>query len=159
MVMPVDTTKVTNRRKVDFSSLQDVLADAERAAAENYKPLGNWSQGQIYAHLAKTFDGSIDGLKFKLPWYFRMMARVMKSRILKGPMPPGFKLDDAARDLLPGPTQTPDGLAALRAAIARQQSETKRAPSPVLGNLTVEEWNKIHLAHSALHMSFLVPVN
>ena len=32
-----------------------------------------------------------------------------------------------------------------------------RAKHPMLGDLTKEEWNKVHLKHASLHMSFLVP--
>ncbi len=88
------------------------------------------------------------------------MARMMKKRILRGPMSPGFKLPPAAaKNLVPGPTSTDEGLAALRAAIARQEREPNRAPSAFLGPLSHEEWNQLHLNHAALHMSFLVPRN
>jgi hypothetical protein len=157
--MPIDTAKVTGRRQVAYKSLQEVLADAERLSAGKTRTLGNWSPGQIFVHLAKSFDGSIDGLNMKFPWYLRMMARLMKGKLLKGPMPPGFKLPEGARSVEPAPTSTEEGLAALRAAVARQEHETKRAPSPIFGPITPEEWAKIHLIHSNLHMSFLVPEN
>jgi hypothetical protein len=72
-------------------------------------------------------------------------------------MPPGFSLPgEAAKRLVPGPTSTEDGLAALRAVVARQEREPKRAPSPVLGALTNDECTRLHLNHAALHLSFLV---
>jgi uncharacterized protein DUF1569 len=158
--MPNDTSKVQGRRKVQYSSLRDVLADAERMSKGPVEALGNWSAGQIFLHLAKSLNTSIDGSDAKPSWFFRLMARMMKKRILRGPMPPGFKLPPAAAQVLvPGPTSTDEGLAALRAAIARQEREPKRAPSPFLGRLSHEEWTQLHLNHAALHMSFLVPRN
>ena len=156
--MAIDTGKVQGRRTVTFSSLQDVLADAERMSASNAKALGNWSAGQIFQHLAKVMDDSIDGSKLKVAWFIRLLAPLMKKRLLSGPMPPGFQLPAAAvAVLVPGPTSTEEGLAALRAAITRLERDPSRARNPVFGVLTHEEWNQLHLKHSALHLSFLVP--
>jgi hypothetical protein len=156
--MSVDTAKVQGRRKVAYTSLGEVLADAEHLSAGEIKALGNWTPGQVFAHLARTFNGSIDGLGFHVPWYFRLMGRVMKKQMLKGDMPPGFRLPaDAAVQLVPGPTSVDEGLAALRAAIERQEREPNRVLNPVLGALTREEWIQLHLKHAALHMSFLAP--
>jgi hypothetical protein len=153
----VDTRKVTSRRKVEYTSLQDIYADAERLSRGDVRTLGNWSAGQIFAHLAHTMHMSIDGLNATAPWYFRLMGRLMKQRMLRGPMRAGFQLPaPAARQLVPGPTTAEEGLSELRAAIARLGAEPKRAPSVVFGPLTKDEWNQLHLTHAALHMSFVV---
>jgi hypothetical protein len=157
--MPVDTTKVQGRRQVSYSSLQEVLADAERLSKGKVKTLGNWSAGQIFRHLATGLDVSIDGTKAKFPWWLRLVAPLFKSKLINSPMPPGFKLPAGAAPFLePGPVvSTDEGLSALRTAIARQEKEPNRAASPVFGPLTRDEWNRIHLHHAALHMSYLVP--
>jgi hypothetical protein len=156
--MPIDTGKVKGRRQLSYGSLQEVLADAERLSQGKIKALGNWSPGQIFQHLATTMNQSIDGSNFKVHWLLRKILPLMKNKMLKGPMRAGFKLPaDAARELVPGPTSTADGLATLRAAIQRQARESKRAPSPAFGPMTRDEWDRLHLIHSALHMSFLVP--
>ena len=156
--MPVPTSKVKGRRTVEYQSLQDVVADAERVAAGPVHALGNWSAGQIFRHLALAYNGSIDGLSFRLPWPMQFMARLLKKRIVKGPMPAGFKLPaEGEKALDPGTTSTEQGLAELRAAVDRLEREPKRAPHPAFGPLSPQEWNQIHLHHAALHMSFLVP--
>jgi len=156
--MPIDTTKVQDRRKVKYASLQEVLADAERLSRGNIKALGNWSAGQIFLHLARSMNSSIDGSDARFPWFLRMMARLMKKKMLAGPMPAGYKSPaGVARAVEPGPTSTEDGLKALRAAITRQERESNRARSPFFGELTRDEWTQLHLNHAALHMSFLVP--
>ena len=156
--MAIDTSKVQDRRTVTFSSLRDDLADAERMSTSNAKVLGNWSAGQIFQHLAKVMNDSIDGSDFKVAWFIRLLAPLMKKKMLGSPMPPGFKLPAAAAAVLvPGPTSTEEGLASLRVAIARLERDPTRARSPVFGVLTNEEWTQLHLLHSALHLSFLVP--
>jgi Protein of unknown function (DUF1569) len=156
--MPVNTAKVEGRRTVDYASLQEVLADAERLGSGNAKAIGNWSAGQVFRHLARAFDGSIDGLPGTFPWHIRTLAALFKNKLIAGPMPPGIKLpSDLAAVVMPEPTSTEEGLAELRAAIARLEQEPHRAKNPVFGELTNDEWNRIHLNHAKLHMSFLVP--
>ena len=65
--MTVETKKVRGRRKVRYESLDEFLTDAERHAQGDVRAIGNWSAGQIYEHLARAFDGSIDGVGFMMP--------------------------------------------------------------------------------------------
>ena len=89
--MAISTSKVQGRRTLKFSSLQDVLADAERMSAGNVKALGS-PAGQIFQHLAKSLNDSIDGSDARFPWYLTVPARSMKKKPINGSMPPGFKL-------------------------------------------------------------------
>ena len=156
--MSVNTAKVTGRRTVNYASLDEILADAERLSCGPVKTLGNWTPGQVYKHLATAFNGSIDGLPDSFPWYIRLIGRVFKKRIMAGSMPAGLKLPaDFAKVVLPEPTADDVGLAALRAAVARLKREPGRAKHPVFGEITKEEWDRIHHMHSKLHMSFLMP--
>jgi hypothetical protein len=158
--MPVDTGKVRDRRKVSFTTLQDILTDAERLSGGPIKTLGNRSPGQIFSHLARAMNESIDGSSVKVAWYIRLLVGLMRKKMLAGPMPPGFKLPpDAEKALWPGPTSTQEGLTALKQAIARLERDPHRAPSPVFGPMTKDEWNQLHLNHAALHLSFLAPQN
>ena len=135
-----------------------MLADADRLSREPVKALGNWSAGQIFRHLAISFNNSIDGFPMTFPWYFRLMATIFKKKLLAGSMPPGFQLSsDAAKFMVPGPTPLEEGLADLRAAILRLEQDPHRARNPVFGDISKEEWDQIHLKHASLHMSFFVP--
>jgi Protein of unknown function (DUF1569) len=156
--MPVNTAKVEGRRNVDYTSLGEVLADAERLSAGHVKVLGNWSAGQIFRHLASAYNGSIDGFTMTFPWYLNLMGKLFKKKLINGPMPAGFKLPSSARQMEPPPTSTEEGLAELRQAVERLQREQKRATHPMFGDLTKDEYNEIHLHHANLHMSFIVPV-
>ena len=158
--MPIDTAKVDGRRQLDYASFEELLADADRLSSGAVKALGNWSAGQIFRHLAIAYNGSIDGFTMSFPWYLRMMASLFKKKLISGPMPAGIKPPgEAAKALAPEPTSTEEGLAQLHAAVARLERESHRARHPVLGNLSKEEWNKVHLRHASLHMSFLIPTS
>jgi hypothetical protein len=95
--MPTNTAKVEGRRTVNYTSLQEVLADAERLSSGDVKTLGNWSAGQIYRHLARAFNGSIDGLTATFPWHIRLMAGLFKKKLIAGAMPPGAQPGQLAR--------------------------------------------------------------
>ena len=156
----VETKKVTGRRTLHFATLADCLADAEMLARSRVRCLGNWSAGQIFQHVATGMNSSIDGARFKPSLLFRLILPLFKKRILTKGMTPGFKLPPAAaRVLVPGDTDTEAGLAAIRSAIARLQTEENRAPSPFLGKLTREESDQLHLRHAELHFSFIVPTD
>ena len=84
----------------------------------------------------------------------------MKKKFLTHPMSAGFKLPVKAQtELVPDATGFETGLQDIRQAIKRLQTESNRAPMPVLGPLTVEEWTQLHCRHAELHLSFLVPAD
>jgi hypothetical protein len=159
--MAVNTRRVTDRRSVRYESFQAFLGDAENLAHGEVLTLGNWSLGQIFLHLARTVHASIDGLEVKAPWSSRLAARfVYRRRLLSGPMPAGMRLPrDAAARLLPEPIGTEEGLAALREALERLGFETDRAAHPLLGEMSLDQWDNFHLRHAELHMSFVVPID
>jgi hypothetical protein len=154
--MSVDTRAIAGRREVYYNSLEDLRADVEDLAAGEIVSLGNWSPGQAFMHLARAMELSIDGFDARVPWFLRLGARLIRNRLIKGPMRAGFKLPQQAETVLvPGTTSTEEGLAAIRAAIDRLERESPRAVHPLLGALTPEQWIRLHLTHAALHMSFL----
>jgi hypothetical protein len=155
-LMAVNTAKVDARRKLDYKSFDELLADADRLSSGDVKTLGNWSPGQIFQHLANAYNGSIDGLPGGFPWFIRAMARMFKKKLIGGPMPAGIKMSaKLAKAVMPEPTSTEVGLANLHAAVSRLRQEPHRAAHPVFGEVSKEEWNTMHLKHANLHMSFL----
>ena len=143
------------RRTLKFQTLDDILADAERVAVSSPTTLGNWSPGQIFMHLARGLDLSIDGAP-PLPWYVRFVGSMfLKQRFLTRAMQPGWKLP--AKNLLPGETTTAAGLNALRGAMGRMKSSTVFKPHPIFGPLTGDEWIALHCRHAELHLGFLLP--
>ena len=153
--MTVNTKQVTGRRKLRYESLDDFQADAEKCAGSDTMQLGNWSPGQVFVHLAKTLNKSIDGFDKLFPLPMRIMLNLlMKNKFLNKEIPAGFKAPGAMQ---PKPATNEEGLAMLQEAIARQKQESVRALHPGFGKFTNEEWENFHLRHAEMHMSFLVP--
>ncbi len=158
--MAVDTTKVPNRRKLHFTTIEDILNDVEHLNQGQIKVLGNWSGGQILRHLSVVMNGSIDGVPLRFSWPLRLMGRMFKRRILTKGMTPGFQIKGKAVDtLVPPTTSWEEGLAMFRQAVNRLQTESKREPSPFFGPMTRAEWDQLHCRHAELHLSFLVPAH
>ena len=156
--MPVDTAKVEGRRQLKFSTLDEILADVERLNQSKLRTLGNWSAGQILAHLATTMDWCLDGAPVTAPWYIRLFGWFVKNPFLRNPMPAGFALPEAtAKYLVPAETSWEEGLRILRTSIQRLKTESQRHRSPFLGELTREQWDQLHCRHAELHLSFLIP--
>lgn len=155
--MTVNTKQVQGRRTARYASLDEFLDDARRLADMEVQALGNWSQGQIYEHLARALNSSIDGAGFSFPAPLRlMMSLFMKRKFLTQQLPAGFKAPAKAQKFIPDETSVADGLASLEAAITRQKQESDRALHPGFGSLTHEEWDQFNLRHAEMHMSFLV---
>jgi len=153
--MQINTKKVPGRREVRYESLDELLADAKRFSGNDIKTLGNWSQGQIFEHIARSMDSSIDGAGFSFPAPLQwLMSLFMKKKFLTKTLPPGFK---TTAQFDPEKTSAEEGLASLEKAIERQKNVSERAPHPGFGNIGKEGWDDFNLRHSEMHMSFLIP--
>jgi hypothetical protein len=151
-------TATLTRRRLHYDSLDEVVADAERAVAANSATSGNWSLGQIIEHLATAHDKMIDGFGFTAPWPLQTVGHLFfKKRILKKGLTPGFKLSPKATAILvPGDTTDPAAaLEHLRQSTQRLKTEQKRSPHPFLGAMTVDECTQMCLRHAELHMGFV----
>ena len=162
MTAAIDTAKVSGRRQVQFTTLDDMLADVDRLAqSKEVRALGNWSSGQVLRHLTIVMNGSIDGQPPMMPAIMRLMIRLLaKRRFLNKPMAAGFQLPArAAAVLLPPETSWDEGVEEFRRAVQRLKTESARRPHPAIGPLSHEEWDRLHCRHAELHLSFLVPVD
>lgn len=153
-------TKHAARRKLCFTSLAEVLADAERLAeAEASGEMcltGNWTLGQIFGHLATWIDYGFDGAPMRVPWFVRWIMRLRGKRaFIEKPMPAGVHIPGVKNGTLAfQECSTQEGLAMLRRSIERLEREGPERPHPLFGNMTQPEWHKLHLRHAELHLSF-----
>ena len=155
----IKTKAVQGRRALRFESLDDVVADAEKlAASPTTKMLGNWPLERLLTHLTTAINGSIDGISARAPWVVRLAAPLFKGSILNKGMTPGFNLPKKVEpSFYPAAASPQEALEKLRAAVARTHHERMTARHPFFGQLTHDEWTKLHLRHSELHLSFAVP--
>lgn len=157
--MSVNPKKVQGRRELTFSSLDDIVADAEKLVSSPHtQTLGNWPLDRLLAHLAMMMNGSIDGFSFKAPWFIRGVLFFIKGQFLNSRWTPGITLPPGNEaEVFPPASSPQDALEMIRTAVQRTKTEKMSAPHPAFGTLTHEQWVQIHLRHAELHLSFAVP--
>lgn len=161
--MAIDTKAVTDRRKLRFDGVAALRADLEqletahRAGAVRHT--GNWTPGQILAHVAAFANYAHDGYPMRSPpWFIRLIVKARKNTYLREGLPVGVRIPG-----VPGGTVGADnvpfdeGLARLRAALDRIERTAPTRPNPLFGPLTHEEWILMQVRHAELHLSFLHP--
>jgi hypothetical protein len=158
--MAVDVKSVTNRRRVRFNNMQDMLNDMDQLASGPVRTLGNRSFVEILRHLARVMNGSIDydASKIRFPLHIRILARLFRKRIFATRLPAGRTLrpeEDAV--VWPAGGDVMSAIEEVRKAVRRLETESKRGAHPAFGKLSVEEWNQFHLRHAELHLSFVTP--
>jgi hypothetical protein len=102
---------------------------------------------------------AMDGFPSKAPWIVRFFfTTFLKKRALKDlPMDPGMNLPKQAAFMLPDDEVSFEvGMADMRSIVARLKAgDRMEQPSPILGELTHDQWLGMMLRHSAMHHSFL----
>lgn len=160
MTTPVNT-KQAPHRDLNFASLDELDAELERIErareAGTLDTTGNWSAGQIFAHVAEFWRMTFDGFDFKAPLLLRLIVKPFKSKMLGQKPPRGIRLRGRIRVIEPAPeVDFDEGLAALRRQIERTRAgERMTHDSPLFGAMTHDQWATLHLNHCAMHMGFI----
>lgn len=156
----VKTSKVTDRRELHFSAMQDIQADVEYLdSGDPPRTSGNWTAGQIVQHVSRFIGFSIDGFpEARLALPLRVLGRLLRGRVLVNPLRSGFRFPRRFEFLAPTPGITwEDAVAGFRETMARLATEKMTATSPVLGRLSHEQWVQFHCRHAEMHFSFMHP--
>ena len=146
------------RRQLSFQTYSEVIDDIERLRAGGYERAGNWSLGQICFHLSYYMRGSLEGFPFKMPWIIRKLIgkRLLRKILEQGGMRAGMQTIPSSR-----PPKELDEDAAIDEAIEYlrrlEHHEGDLHPSPMFDQLPLDQWQRLHLGHTAHHLSFLVP--
>ncbi len=159
---PVNTGKVTARRKLKFDSVEQVMADVDRLVeaerAGRLDHMGNWGLGQALGHLASWAEYAYTGYPFKPPFFIRWILRSRKQKFIHEPMSAGVKIPG-----MPGgtmatePVPVDEALGRMKSVMARLKSEAPTLVHPIFGTLSHDEWIAINLRHAELHLGFQVP--
>jgi hypothetical protein len=158
------TATTPARRALRFSSLDEVVRDAENLQAKGYDRAGNWDLAQVCTHLTEWMRFPMDGFP-RPPLPVRMALWMMRVTIGKAAL---RKTLDSGTMRAGGPTMPvtvsgPGGdataaVAKLKETAARFQAHTGPIhPSPLFGAMDKDTATRLQLVHCAHHLSFLVP--
>ena len=154
------TQDITDRRKLHFTTMGDILDDVEYlAAGDPPRSAGNWTSAQIVQHLATVIDCSIEGFQgVKAPLPIRLVCRLIRKRILTAPMKPGLKLPPKFTFLVPESRSTwEEAVDRFRLVATKLGTQQMTQRSPALGKLSHEQWVQLHCRHAEMHFSFMHP--
>ena len=147
------------RRDLALDSYEEAIEEIRALEKNGYEKNGAWSLGQICAHLSFYYKGSIEGFGFSMPWIIRflfgkpyMKKRMKGERLKAGSM-------TAPKSLPPDDLEEDEAIDRGIAYLEQLSSAQKLFPSPLVGELTMEEWRIMHLGHTAHHLGFLSPAN
>ena len=156
----VDTTKVEDRRELEYATMSEILDDIEYlASGDPPRTIGNWSSAQIVLHVTSVINYSLDGFpRPRAPLALRLIGRLMRKRALTKTLPAGLKFPKGFEFLTP-PDNVPwdDAVDRFRRAIRRLDTDRMTQRSPVLGKLSHDQWVRLHCRHAELHFSFMHP--
>lgn len=147
-------------RKLRFESMEDAMAEAERLAASETRTTGHYSLGQIFEHLARTFEITLGERKMPpvaLP--MRILSRMIRPMVLRKATT-GFKLPSKAQSVLwpSEPVSTEQGLAHLREAYGKFKSSPQLPKHVFFGSMTRQQHDALQCRHFEGHLGFVHPV-
>lgn len=121
--------------------------------------MGNWTPGQILAHVAAWIDYAYEGFPIGTPPFFvRWFLRFRLQNMLKNGMPrgvriPGIKEGTVGMDDL----ATSEAAGRLFNALKRLRNrEPAKFDSPAFGAMSDDNRVKLNLRHAELHLGFLL---
>jgi hypothetical protein len=154
-----------SRRNLEFTSLEEVVADLQNLNQAKYQSAGNWNLSQVAGHLEQWIRFPMEGFP-RSPFPISLMLNLMRWTIGKSQLRKILR----EKRLNPGSptiptTVMPADAATDQEAVDRLLKTIERLksyqgplhPSPLFGMLDRETMLNLQLVHCAHHLSFLVP--
>ena len=162
MALQKDTRSVADYRTLRFESIDDCIAEVRRiAAADAQRGLrnsGNWTPGQVMAHVAAWIEYGYDGFPIgRPPFFVRWILRLRLKKMLTGGMPrgvriPGIKEGTVGMDEM----STAEAAERLVTAFTRlKDREEAKFDSPAFGPMSFDDRILLNLRHAELHLGYL----
>lgn len=162
MAEKVDTRITSNHRTLHFNSIEDCVEEVQRIATAGQQgtlsTTGNWTPGQIMAHVAAWIEYGYNGYPIgKPPFFIRWILRLGLKKTLQKGMSRGVKIPG-----LPEGTvgienmETSKAVERLLAALEKLRSpEGALFDSPGFGPMSHEDRIRLNLRHAELHLGYL----
>jgi hypothetical protein len=163
MMDQLGTQRPGGWRRLRFDSIEDCVAEVQRVVTADregrLRTIGNWTAGQVMAHIASWIEYAYEGFPVARPPFFvRWMLRLRLKKILANGMPrgvriPGLKDGTTGIDSM----ETAEAASRLLAALNRLGSSEKAGyDSPAFGPLSPEDRIRLNLRHAELHLGYLL---
>lgn len=148
------------RRRLDFRSWDDLLADADHLAQTGYDRVGTWSLAQALDHVGAGLRVALTGSTNRLPWVMRMSARSCALPVMRAWrwLPAGIPAPSWWQPQVPADADDSTAVARFRDEVAAFQAHRgPYQPHPAFDRISREAYADLMLIHASHHLGFLVP--
>lgn len=146
------------RRVLDLETLDGVVAEVERLHQSGYQKAGQWDLSENLSHCGQLVEQTMEGFKFKAPWIFCLVRPFIKRMMFKQrSIRAGLKRPNDVLEPQPLSDEAKE-IEKFKGLIDRLKNHKGLLhPSPILGELTAEQWHDFHTIHCSHHLGFLIP--
>lgn len=149
---------MVEQRLLTFTGYADIIKEIENLKKKGYRKGGSWTLGQVCRHISYYYRGSLDGFARMLPWILRAtVGKMMLKKYISGERrkPGGATAPDS---VYPPDADDTEGIREALELLKRLEANRGPLhPSALFGEMTEDQWLKMHCAHSAHHLGFLIP--
>jgi hypothetical protein len=148
------------RRRLDFRSWDELLADAERLACRGYDRAGTWSLAQALDHVGAGLRVALTGPTKRLPWMMRMSARSFALPMMRACrwIPAGIPAPTWWQPQVPADADDATAVVRFRAEVEAFLAHAgPYHPHPAFDRIGRESYEDLMLIHASHHLGFLVP--
>jgi len=151
-------SKPTVARELHFETLDDILAEGKRIAAQPDSPSrGTWTPAQNIWHVGRLLKAGVEGYPTTVPLPLKLIGPLFKKRVTTTGFNPGIKLPAKAADHLVAPADTTIEQAMDMFETAMQAAKDKGFidKNPLLGSMTQQQWIDLHCRHAEMHFGLI----
>jgi hypothetical protein len=148
------------RRRLDFRSWDDLLADVDTLAHRGCDRAGKWSLAQALDHVGAGLRVALSGSTKRMPWVMRMSARSFALPVMRAWrwIPAGIPAPKWWQPQVPADADDGRAVARFRAEVEAFLAHTgPYHPHPAFDRIDREAYEDLMLIHASHHLGFLVP--
>lgn len=151
-------TKPAKARELKFSTLDDILAEAKRIAAQpDVASRGTWTAAQNIWHVGRFIKAGVEGYPAKVPLFLKLLGPLMKKQFTTKGFNPGIKLPKQAADHMVAPVETTiqQAMDMLETSVQGAKEKGFLPKNPMMGKMTPQQWVDLHCRHAEMHFGMI----
>lgn len=151
-------TKPTRARELHLTTLDDILAEARRIAAQpDAASRGTWTPAQNIWHVGRFIKAGVEGFPAKVPLFLKIVGPLFKKRATTTGFNPGIKLpaQAAAHMVAPVDTTIEQAMDMFETSVQDAKDKGFLPKNPMLGKMTPQQWIDLHCRHAEMHFGLI----
>ena len=150
--------KPQRARQLRFETLDDILAEARKIAANPNAPSnGAWTPAQNVWHVGRFLKAGVEGYPAKVPLFLKLIGPLLKKQFTTKGFNPGIKLPAQAANHMVAPADTTmdQAMDMFESAVAGAKAKGFLPKNPMMGKMTQQQWIDLHCRHAEMHFGMI----